>query len=304
VCAVNPADPACVSCAVAATCDPSGPACAAVKADPNCQNGGYFGPTDDSLNTRFFNRKQRFGVDPLYPVARYVAGLTAARVPKHGTDHDDASLYVSTPTCTNPVFAASLPGSDREELCNLPRGPRARGLVLFATIGGAPPALVAGAPQWTALLGEKPEAYDFRGMDPHMEPSVAPRAFLPRPSATKGDNGSDPVHGREYDTQLDDMQYACTFVSYLRPVSCTTPDCDCPPASRGGDKKNPPLCDASADPNVGLQIREKAYPTHRAFRVARDLGDRAVAGTVCGTPFVAADTLRALEAKLEGRVAQ
>ena len=319
VCSKNPGDPGCTSCGFAATCNASDPACAAIKNDPNCANGGYYGPTDDSLNVRFHRMKERYGIDPQYPIKRYVDGLKNLRVPNRKTEHildknGVPGLYEGTPACTNPLFAGKLPSEPGDDLCNLPRGTRTPDLVFFAVVGGVPNRLIfdglesaasdadkiaivsdpdkraMNRAKWAKVLGEAPEVFNYSGIDTHMVESVNPRCALdgtclPPPSQTRGDNGTDPDHGREFDTQKDDLQYACTFEilenGAPKPRNCTTPDCDCPPASKGGDKKNPPLCGPSNDPNVGIQTRAKAYPTTREFMVVRDLGEQGIISSLC-----------------------
>jgi hypothetical protein len=297
VCATNPADPGCTSCGFAASCIASDPACAAIKADPNCQGGGYYGPDDDSLNVRFHRMKERYGLDPRYPVSRYVDGLTSATVPDAKNEHDAEGKYIGTKSCTNPLFAAALPSLPGDELCALQRGPRARALVLYSVIAGVPGGLLASpSPDWTKILGTSPEAFDFTGIDPHMIPSTQPRAGLAPPSGTRGDNGTDAVHGREFDTKKDDLQYACTF-ALPAPRTCNVgePGCDCAQPDR-----NPPLCGAT----LGQQVRAKAYPSVRPLMVARELGDRAVVGSICPAPGGSGydATMDALGGKLAGRV--
>ncbi len=267
-CATNPADPACKSCALAVG-----------TTDPECQkNGGYYGPTEDSLNIRFHRMKQRFGVDPQFPISRYVNGFGKQRVPSRDGEHVETAReigpYLGHADCTNPLFAASLPGGPSEELCNLPPGPRGKDLVVFALIGGIPEHLASATPDWRSILGANPEAYDFTGQDPHMVPSPTPRPGLPGPSSTPGDNGPDAVHGREWDTGNEDLQYACTFaLPAVRTCSSADTSCDC------AGSKNPPLCSAA----VGQQLRGKAYPTLRELEVVKGLGDRGIVGSICPT---------------------
>lgn len=298
-CAANPASPDCTSCGFAATCNAADPQCQKIKADPNCQGGGYFGATEDALNVRFHRMKERFGIDPQYPISRYVDGFTNARVPDGASEHDDKGVYVGTAKCQNPLFAASLPSAPGDELCQLPRGTRARGLVLFGALVGVPETLVSsGTPDWPRVLGAAPETFDLTGIDPHMIASVPPRAGLPPPSTTRGDNGADPVHGREWDTQKDDLQYACTF-ALPTPRTCTQGEagCECADPAR-----NPPLCGAT----IGQQTRAKGYPSIRPLRVAKALGDRAVVGSICPGDASKgyAGTMDALGSKLAGRVAR
>lgn len=280
-CATDPASPDCTSCGFAATCDRSKESCQKLKADPECQkNNGYWGPTEDQLGVRFHRMKERFGIDPQYPVTRYAYGFTRSRVPNVAEEHEEKKLQdgrreigpygEKTPTCVNPLFAAKLPTNPGDELCNLEFGTRGRDLVVFGLIGGVPPSLVSGAPQWTSILGASPEGFDYSGIDPHMIQSTKARPGLPG-NAPLGDNGTDPVHGREWETKNDDLQFACTF-ALATPRTCTSqdPSCDC---ARG---TTPPLCSGQ-----GTQVRGKAYPTVRELRVAKALGDRAVVGSIC-----------------------
>jgi len=254
-CATDPDSPDCKSCA---DTDHS---------DPSCQiNGGYYGATEDNLNVRFTNMKRRFGVDPQFPIDRYVKGLTERTAPKRETQHDPTTgVYTHSPTCTNPIFAKTLPGSAAEELCNLVDGDRSKRLIAFHLIGGAPPALakeVLGPSDWPGLFS-----------DPHMTVSITARPGLPPPTDTRGDNGTDPVHGREWDTRSDDLQYACTFaLPQLRTCTVQDSSCDCAISD-----KNPPLCGA----NLGDQLRGKAYPTLRELRVAEGLGERGLVSSLC-----------------------
>lgn len=298
-CAADPASPDCTSCGFALSCDPSDPACAKIKSDPECQkNDGYYGPTEDQINVRFHRMKERYGVDPQFPIARYVQGFTSAKVPKRDAEHDATGAYVGTPTCTNPRFASELPSGPSDELCDLKRGTRSRQLVVFGLISGVPERLVKGEPAWSAILGSDPDRYDDSGIDPHMIPSTSPRPGLPPPSATRGDNGTDPDHGREWDTEQDDLQYACTF-ALPTPRMCSPADwaCDC-----ARPESNPPLCGAT----LGEQVRGKAYPTVRELRLAKALGDRALVASICPTDIGQgyASTMTALADKLEPRLAR
>jgi len=308
-CTTNPASPDCTSCGFAATCDASTPDCQALKADPECQkNGGYWGPNEDQLNVRFHRMKERYGIDPQFPLSRYTDALTKVKVPRRSDEHAEspgpmgsrkiAPYDGGTASCTNPLFAASLPKGPGDELCNLPVGPRGKELVVFAVIGGVPETLLsAGAPKsWDAVVGPDPGAFEYDNIDPHMIQSTEPRAGLAPPSTTLGDNGPDPVHGREWLTQKDDLQYACTF-TLPTPRTCTAsdPSCDCAPSG-----KYPPLCGATAS----TQVKAKAYPTIRPLRVARSLGDRAITASICPSdPSLGyAGTMSILAARLEPRI--
>lgn len=271
-CATDPGSDACTSCAIA-TEDPS---CAA--------NSGYFAAGDDSFNVRFFDMKRRYGVDPQFPIKRYVDGLTKSVVPDRASEHavsapdgpvETIEPYTGTPTCSNPLFAATLPSDATSELCTLERGPRSKELVLFAVLGGVPSTLVG---DWDKVLGKNRDAFDTSGIDPHMIQSIEPRAGLPGPTEA----ASDPIHGREYDTYKGDLQYACTYaLPYPRACNRDDASCDCAP----GRAVVPPLCEGE-----GNQVRAKAYPTIRPLRVAQGLGHRAVVGSICSTDYAATMT--------------
>lgn len=276
-CAQSPGSPDCTSCALAAVCDTASAACQKIGSDPTCvSKGTYLGAAEDPLNVRFHRMKERYGIDPQFPLSRYTDGFTNAKVPSRDGEHTVqggvVGPYVGAATCRNPLFAATLPSARGEELCDRPRGARPADFVFFTFIGGVPGALLERGPSWKAILGASPETYDFSGIDPHMIASTTPRPGLSAPSSTRGDNGVDPMSGREWDTGGEDLQYACTF-ALPAPRTCASnaPSCDC------GGARNPPLCGAT----LGAQVRGKAYPTTRELRVAKGLGERAVVGSIC-----------------------
>lgn len=109
------------------------------------------------------------------------------------------------------------------------------------------------------------------------------------------DNGTDPVHGREFTTNGDDLQYACTFaLPQTRQCMAQDPSCDCALA-----EKNPPLCGVT----LGEQLRGKAYPTHRPLRVVRGLGERGVVGSICSTTNYEA-TMNVIAARIGPKLAR
>lgn len=266
-CSTDPSSPACTSCAFA----PSDPSCAT--------NKGNYTVAEDPLNVRFHAMKRRFGVDPQFPISRYVDAFTKPTVPRRASEHEKG-VYVGKADCTNPLFAARLPSKPNEELCRLPKGPRLKDLVYFAVIGGVPNTLLpddgdSAKIDWTKILGKDPKRYDEDGIDPRMIESTTPRADLPPPTATDNPN-------REWITGGTDLEFACTFDLYKKdgdtsvpaPVECKDgdPACDC------DGKQSPPLCDATK-PRV--QVKGKAYPTRRELLVAKELGDHAIVASLC-----------------------
>ncbi len=258
-CGADPDSPGCMSCSAA-------PA----EGDPRCAREPKL--ADDNPNLRFFDPKRRYGIDPRYPLERYVRGLSEAEVPDRTGD-------VSR-RCTNPLFARDLPGRAGDQLCTLPRGTRTPAEVLFAVVGGVPWQVLTEAPHdlsaqngapfkeslsasdWKALLGERDGTRRFEDAHPLLRESIVDRRVP-----------ADGAHDREWNTRGKDLQYACTF-ELPTPKDCTgKPDsCDCV------SDTDSPLCDPA---NPRRQVRGKAYPTRSTLAVARDLGDRAVVASIC-----------------------
>ena len=260
VCATNPLDPGCVSCATLSTADRAS----------QCQDqsdsgaGIYYVPIKyDIPNLRFFHERQRFGIDYHYPPSRYINALQNGIVPDQS--------YTGA-QCTNPLFAASLPTSSTAELCKLtPNSTSGRlpggNLVYYAAITGVPHQLIQATPgdgtcaatsakadcpqkplltaaDWQLIIGQDPINYNFTGVDFHMLESWAPRTQAVAQAAgavnysncppTASDT-CDPINGREYDTTYlqqgyADLEYACTF-QFAQPKNCDSPQyagaCDC-----------------------------------------------------------------------------
>jgi hypothetical protein len=307
-CETDPGSEECTSCGFQSLCDANQPSCQKIKQDPNCTTSGkqgsegdgfngYYGPTDDELNVRFHRMKERYGIDPQYPIKRYVDGFTKFKVPDRKAEHvtkvaangrRDIANYTSTAKCTNPLFASKLPYEPGDELCVLPRSTRSPDLIFFAVVGGVPNQLLHFVPNdpeksrisnddWVKILGRDPGNFDYTGIDPHMIQSVSPRtgAGLGGADLPRGQNGDDPIHGREWQTAKSDLQYACTFdLPADKQRTCTAQDqsCDCTPDSTS----NPPLCGQG-----NQQIKAKAYPTVRELQVVRALGDQGIVSSLC-----------------------
>jgi hypothetical protein len=122
-CNTNPADPKCISCAQLAR----------GQSDPNCAMGPYSSPNDWGMDLalRTVHTKAKYGVDPQFPIQRYVNGLTSSTVPdrlgEYPVDSNGnlASNYVGLNDCTNPLFAGVLPDgtkTDAKSLCELAPG--------------------------------------------------------------------------------------------------------------------------------------------------------------------------------------
>ena len=289
----GPNSPACKWCALKEA--QSDPACAPYK--------GLYGPKEDGLNVRYTDdMKRRYGMNPQFPVQRYIDALSSATVPDRRGEHrasDDGpleDLYVGRKNCSNPVFATALPTDGNADLCHLARGPRTADMVFFTIIGGVPWQLLTSDPasasapfkksleraDWVRLVGNDPATYQTDGIDPHMIESIAPRAGIA--CVAGAPNDCDPMHGREWNTLTSkvglDLQYACTFPLPV-PRDCTKlpagGTCDCGASFTG------PLCapNPADQNNLTLQVRGKAYPTIRELRVAQGLGAQGVVGSIC-----------------------
>ena len=251
VCATNPGDPGCTSCAFGKNGN-----------DSECTNeGGFYTAMNDThnwgydLNLRHVHEKQKYGVSVQFPIQRYVLGLTSPRVPNRDTEYPAGAPELpgrpraAALTCVNPLYAAKLPtapaGSSNwnptaDELCNLTPGTRKPGLVYYAHIGGVPHQLLQTDPSnpdspqkdtlteadWQLILGKDPENFDYTGIDPHMVESYQPRTSVPVPpngfkvADQSQPEGTDPISGREWTTDstmaehtglLVDREYACIF---------------------------------------------------------------------------------------------
>ena len=285
-----------------------------VSAAAECQSTPYLAAENDSFNARYVRMKARYGLDPLFPLSRYVRGLSSLTVPSRPEEHDANGRYqVKAGTCKNPLFAAELPGSMDDETCALKSGVRTSDMVYFAIIGGVPQDLLrdAAGPKtslsdadWVRILGKNPEAFDFDGIDPRMYELGTPRtaealvaervAASPagidevRASVNVGKTSADPdfvlndKNSNRAGLQSGfgaDLNYACSFPIAERAV--TEEDIN------GAGECNKFYPNEACTPSSGSvaaqrkQIRAKAYPTTRELSVARMMGERGIAASLC-----------------------
>jgi len=268
--------------------------------DPPMGMQGFLDPSNDSVNVRFFNQKERFGVFAGYPISRYTRGLQKPSVPDRAHEVDGNGNYVGDQdkyaNCVNPLFAQNLPTDPKKDLCHLDRGPRTPDLIYYAAIAGVPHELLqaqagidmecpAGTAQkdcpqknqytesdWLAMTGKDPEHWDFSGIDQHMLESEDPRANLPC-NASSNDS-CDPINGREWSTNKKDLQFACIFPLVDDTGMATQKDCnnmmfsgacDC---AMGSNSQNTPLCQKVNGAYTNTQINGKAYPSIRELAIA------------------------------------
>jgi hypothetical protein len=141
--------------------------------------------------------KQKYGLDPQFPLTRYYNGLTSPTVPNRLGEYPSAGdSYAGQNNCVNPLFAGTLPqasdvpdatettpGSINTTLCNLTgTSVRTPADVFFAHIGGVPHQLLQSTPgdgtcpadagaadcpqkdklqlsDWTSILGQGPAGW-------------------------------------------------------------------------------------------------------------------------------------------------
>jgi hypothetical protein len=298
VCASNPNDPCCRSCASSETAPPSG--CMPLSADPVCgtvpagQTYATWDSLHDSLNLRCFDQRQRFGFDLLYETSRYVTGLTSPTL----TLQSDGKTVV-----TNPLY-------DSAGSTSAPRDPS---LVFLAGIVGVPwqdiadQASLSGAGlnyltaqdlvaqnRWATLLGDPTASPPVPPSDPFMIESIAPRSGTnpitndPIVPATSMNPTASPINGHEQNpTDMADLQFACTF-QLGAPKTCVPgdPACDCA-ATKSGDFSlitayNSPLCQPpGGGAPTNIQNYAKGYPGARELQVLKDFGANGVVASIC-----------------------
>jgi hypothetical protein len=261
-CALSPDDPCCSTCGQAQP-----PGCSPSELDPSCQ----LPPMDaieDPVNLRCFDQKRRFGVDFLYPIERYVRGLTEPFV----ADRDGNVVE-------NPLFL----------------GGRDPSLVHFAGIVGVPWQDIAADPKavasgflpphqidWLLLLGD-PETGD-PPFDPLMIESIEPReGFHPSTGAPlappTGGQLENPVNGHERAlANKDDLQLACIYPR-ATPKDCAVNamDCECV----GGNIDLNPVCQGPDGAYSTVQWFARALPSSRVLSALQRVGQQGVVASVC-----------------------
>jgi hypothetical protein len=254
------------------------------------------------VNLRCWAQKQRYGIDFLQPVGRYVNAFTNDMV----QDRDGQIVK-------NPLF------SDLTAQCRMSgmgcAGERDKSLVFVAGIVGVPwqdiavdsndltkgfltAAQIQNMGVWAKILGlpqdpANPNAAPVLPTDPHMVESIVPRigaGFPAGPPAVQPTNAgpnADPFNGHEWDPSMTtpasaDLQYACIF-PLGAPKTCTDfQDCDCfvPPMGNAAAAANP-LCQNAAGMYSNVQSRAKGYPGTRELQVLQGLGEQAIIASIC-----------------------
>jgi hypothetical protein len=204
ICETDPNSPCCRSCADPST--PAGCAPTAIEAQCNVRRSDE----QDPSNLRCFQQKQRFGVDLLYPTARYAVGLKNATLcPASIYEDADCScslvreraarLGFAEPPCTERETGAPVSNPLYANLSSEVASTRDPSQVILAAIVGVPwqdiatPATLRdpahleyldvsdfstplpglGIDRWRLILGDP--TLNIPPADPFMRESVAPR---------------------------------------------------------------------------------------------------------------------------------
>ncbi|HVW25167.1 MAG TPA: hypothetical protein VHC69_07325 [Polyangiaceae bacterium] len=302
ICASNPNDPCCYSCAEK---PPTG--CAK---DPICDQNEP-GDTSKQAGLRCFHEVQRFGIDFLYPTARYVNAFSQPQL------------------CTSlPALApadASCPDADGDRKPDIVDNPlfktdtaatRDPSLVFVAGIIGVPWQDIASSKTedgtdypsgelhyqnadqlaanktWDVILGNDNPGDGqppIPAIDALMQESQGQRSGVddeqpPKPLADPSAGYlANPINGHEWLTGTDDLQYACIFkLNEADAKQCANADvnsgCDC--EQDGVDAKNP-LCQDSSGNYSTTQRFAKAYPGLRELQVLKDLDKHSIVASIC-----------------------
>ncbi|MEZ4298942.1 MAG: hypothetical protein R3B70_28595 [Polyangiaceae bacterium] len=285
ICETDPAHECCYSCAGTSPVDANGnPVC---EGDPTCTdmfgNVPYHDDTTDHINQRCFDQKRRFGIDFLYPLDRYVSGLTDKLVPDRNGNLVDNPLFkdLDTTDGEQPVRDAGLVlltgivGVPWQDIAKNPNDLKQG----FKTAGELTQKNAAGQTTWDIILGD-PATYTLP-LDPFMQESIFPRSGQ---NPVTGDSittsGEDnPINGHDYKNEAqDDLQYACVM-PIPEPRDCTAlvESCDC------AADNDLPLCapNPADNNNPTLQVRAKAMPGLRQLGVLRGVGERGIIGSIC-----------------------
>lgn len=264
-CAEDPDDPCCTSCGA----NPP-PGCGPNDADPACQLPGL-DPIEDPINLRCFDQKRRFGVDFLYPIERYVRGLSERTIPDRDNQLVDNPLFVGGRSPELVVFAGVV-GVPWQDLA-VDADDLSAGYLPHAQI------------DWSLMLdvdGEGPrDPLMIESIDPRTGTHPLTQSPLAPPSAPSPQQN--PINGHEREIPLrDDLQYACIF-RLPEPVDCEDADCLCGTDVAATD----PLCQADDGSYGALRRFSGARPSTRILEVMKELGERAVPASIC--PVVASD---------------
>ncbi len=312
-CAIDPNDPCCRSCGQEPGdgCDTSGDAC----------DGAPLSTLEDNINLRCFDQKRRFGIDFLYPIDRYVTGLTSSRVPNRVGELVPNPLLADRPASR--VVLTGILGVPWQDIArkqgdgtpDLRDGLDVLGNPVGGVMNGSELLRPVGAfdDTWSIILGD-PAAGTPPG-DPLMIESIEPRSgshpLTGAPLTPPGSSEPNPINGGEYTIAYrDDLQHACFFkgkdcAGSLDPACkvgrgqrcdptedacregllCVPDDEQCAELCDGGGEchcsEQDPLCQNAAGSYTLYQYAEAAYPGLRLLETIKKAGNQGVVASIC-----------------------
>jgi hypothetical protein len=261
-CALDTADPCCASCGQKT---PAG--CSPTESDPQCLAPSMTS-VEDPLNLRCFDQKRRFGVDFLYPLDRYIEGLTEPSLATRDGQIVDNPLFASGRS-NKLVTVTGVIGVPWQDIANNPG---------TLTSGYLQASLV----DWSLLLPDP--STGAPPLDPLMVESILPRSGVnpPTGAALAGPDSLDalanPVNGHERNiVEADDLQYACIY-PLPEPKTCSDATCDC---SEPESIQTNPLCQQIDGSYTNVQRFARALPATRELALLRALGDQGAVASIC-----------------------
>ncbi len=253
---------------------------------------------DDRVNVRCYDQKRRFGVDLLYPVERYVDGLSELTIIDSQTDeevknplfHDADGNQTRDP---NWVYLLSIVGVPWQDLATQESLKDANKLEYLTAKQLSAENLNTDqgmASRWDAMVGDRSK--NILPLDPFMVASIdersgdSPIIVDGSPVASivpSGSAGWNAINGHEANLRVvdprfqapanDDLQYACIYARTTPITGCTADDggCDC-----GSEPlNNRPVCSDDQDaatPAVEQSVLRQRLP--RTPRTERRAGAR------------------------------
>jgi hypothetical protein len=303
-CAENPSDPVCKICQE----NPSAPECQQVLED------------SDSISYRCWQQKERFGIETLYPVERYIQGLGAQQVLNRKGETVPNPLFQDLPfEMAHALEEQRKQGTISEEdytkkivpfASALKRGrmeARDANQIIVTGIVGVPWQDLAKNPKDLAegylSVAKRPRTVSLdwdlilNGQDPLMSltPEQRTKADSQHPVTKESLNPTawNSINGHEWNAaSARDFQYACIFpLEEDRECDPSDTACDCYLSGDTAAKLRNPLCEGY-DPNdptkAGngtfghVQARAKAYPGTRFLELLHGINpDSSIVASIC-----------------------